>query len=180
MPEIILIAHNIRSTHNIGSIFRTAEGFGVNKIVLSGYSPYPDLSLTGGAPNCVYGEAAEPCDPRLPHIREKLTSQIHKTALGAEALVPFEYYEELETWLDENKQQDQVPVIALEQTENSISLRDYRPPKTFALLLGEEVHGIENRYLDYCDAALEIPMSGQKESFNVSVATGIALYALCA
>ncbi len=74
MPDIILIAHNIRSTHNVGSLFRTAEGFGVNKIILSGYSPYPKVQN----------------DPRLPHIYEKLTDQIHKTALGAEEMVPFE------------------------------------------------------------------------------------------
>ena len=65
MPEIILIAHNIRSTHNVGALFRTAEGFGVSKLIISGYTPYPNLDN----------------DPRLPHISEKLTSQIHKTAL---------------------------------------------------------------------------------------------------
>ncbi|MBC7459376.1 TrmH family RNA methyltransferase, partial [Candidatus Saccharibacteria bacterium] len=74
MSEIIIIAHNIRSTHNIGSIFRTAEGFGVVKIILSGYTAYPLI----------------PNDPRLPHIAEKLNAQIHKTALDAEMLVPFE------------------------------------------------------------------------------------------
>ena len=79
MPEILLILHNIRSTHNVGSIFRTAEGFGVSKIILSGYTPYPTI----------------PNDTRLPHIREKLAAQIHKTALGAEAMVPFEYTEQL-------------------------------------------------------------------------------------
>ena len=71
MPHITLLVHNIRSTHNVGAIFRTAEGFGVTEIVLSGYTPYPRLE-TG--------------DPRLPHIAEKLTAQIHKTALGAEAM----------------------------------------------------------------------------------------------
>ena len=75
MPDIIVIAHNIRSTHNVGSIFRTAEGFGVTKIILSGYTPYPVFSG----------------DTRLPHIAQKLTAQIHKTALGAEDIVPFEY-----------------------------------------------------------------------------------------
>jgi len=77
MAEIIIIAHNIRSTHNVGAIFRTSEGFGVKKIILSGYTPYPKLKI----------------DSRLPHIYEKLTSQIHKTALGAEGMVPFEYLE---------------------------------------------------------------------------------------
>jgi 23S rRNA (guanosine2251-2'-O)-methyltransferase len=80
MPEIIVIAHNIRSTHNIGSIFRTCEGFGVSKIIISGYSPYPKL----------------PNDTRLPHLVEKLTNQIHKSALGAETMVPFEYMENVD------------------------------------------------------------------------------------
>ena len=73
MSEIILILHNIRSTHNVGSIFRTAEGFGVAQIICSGYTPYPRL----------------PDDQRLPHIAEKLTALIHKTAIGAETMVPY-------------------------------------------------------------------------------------------
>lgn len=161
MPEITLLLHNIRSTHNIGSIFRTAEGFGVKRIILSGYTPYPVTKD----------------DRRLPHISEKLTSQIHKTALGAETMVPFLYYEALDQWLDEN---EGLPVFALEQDPHSINLRTATPPEKFALLLGEEVSGIEARYLSRCDGIFEIPMQGQKESFNVSVATGIALYQLSA
>ena len=89
MPEIIVIAHNIRSTHNVGAIFRTCEGFGVQRLILSGYTPYPDLSLQPTPPHCAYHlEETVRADPRLPHIREKITRQIHKTALGAEALVP--------------------------------------------------------------------------------------------
>lgn len=164
MPRhITLLIHNIRSTHNVGAIFRTAEGFGVKRIIITGYTPYPTLAN----------------DTRLPHEREKITAQIHKTALGAEMMVPFEYYESLDTWLRGN--QDSVkpmPVYALEQAPDSTNLRDFVPPERFALLLGEEVHGIESHYLSYCSEILEIPMSGQKESFNVSVATGIALYAL--
>lgn len=158
MPQITLILHNIRSTHNVGAIFRSAEGFGVNNIVLSGYTPYPHIAS----------------DLRLPHIADKLTAQIHKTALGAETMVPFSYYETLDEWLARNT----LPVYALEQAPTSVNLRDFKPADEFALLLGEEVHGIEKKYLDRCDKILEIPMVGQKESFNVSVATGIALYAL--
>ena len=127
MPHITLLVHNIRSTHNVGAIFRTAEGFGVTEIVLSGYTPYPRLE-TG--------------DPRLPHIAEKLTAQIHKTALGAEAMVPFRYIETIERWFEENQRTSQLPVIALEQSERSTMLPDFTPPEEFALLLGEEVHGI--------------------------------------
>ena len=159
MPKITLLLHNIRSTHNVGSIFRTAEGFGVERIVLSGYTPYP--RLTSG-------------DTRLPHIAEKLDRQIHKTALGAEKLVPFEYVENTEQWIDNYRG----PVVALEQTPSSVHLQDFTSPDEFALLLGEEVHGITPDLLEKCDSAVEIPMRGQKESFNVSVACGIALYGL--
>jgi tRNA G18 (ribose-2'-O)-methylase SpoU len=159
MPDIILIAHNIRSTHNVGSIFRTAEGFGVKKIILSGYTPYPTLQS----------------DPRLPHISEKLTAQIHKTALGAEESVPFEYMDLPN--LEELRQLG-YRIVGLEQDERSIDLSQYTPPEKIVLILGEEVHGIEPALLDHCEDILEIPMKGKKESFNVSVATGITLYAL--
>lgn len=159
MPEIIVIAHNIRSTHNIGAIFRTAEGFGVARIILSGYSPYPTIND----------------DSRLPHIYEKLTKQIHKTALGAEEIVPFEYRESLD--LDDFKRHG-YRVVALEQAKNSVLLENYTAPQKIALLIGEEVHGIDPELLTQCDDIIEITMRGQKESFNVSVATGIALYEL--
>jgi len=158
MPKITLILHNIRSTHNVGSIFRTAEGFGVQQIILSGYTPYPKI----------------PNDPRLPHIAEKLTAQIHKTALGAEDLVPFSFVGSLDNWIETSL----LPLIALEQTEDSINLAEFNPPDEFALILGEEVNGIEVKYLEKAALAIEIPMAGQKESFNVSVACGIALYGL--
>lgn len=159
MPRIIVLAHNIRSTHNIGAIFRTAEGFGVEKIILSGYSPYPSV----------------PQDPRLPHIHEKLTNQIHKTALGAEAIVPFAFLPEPPL---QALRKAGYRLVALEQADNSISLPDYTPSERIALLIGEEVHGVETQLLEQCDDIIEIPMHGQKESFNVSVATGIALYSL--
>ena len=159
MPEIIIIAHNIRSTYNIGSIFRTAEGFGVKKIILSGYTPYPKIEN----------------DTRLPHLSEKITNQIHKTALGAELLVPFEYHETLNLGtLDLAGYK----VVALEQAPRSIALREYTPPQKVALLLGEEVHGVPPELLAAVEEIIEIPMHGKKESFNVSVAAGIALYAL--
>lgn len=159
MPEIIVIAHNIRSTHNVGAIFRTAEGFGIHKIILSGYTPYPKIAN----------------DSRLPHISEKLHNQIHKTALGAESIVPFEYHEALD--LSEIKNQG-YRLAGLEQSERSVPLTQYKSPNKVALLIGEEVHGIEAELLATCEDILEIPMVGKKESFNVSVATGIALYQL--
>lgn len=159
MPEIVVIAHNIRSTHNVGAIFRTAEGFGIKKIILSGYTPYPKRAH----------------DTRLPHIAEKLHAQIHKTALGAEEIVPFEYQElpDIEILKSQGYR-----IAGLEQADNSINLSKYKSPEKVALLLGEEVHGIPEEILRHCQDILEIPMVGKKESFNVSVATGIALYHL--
>lgn len=160
MSEIIIIAHNIRSTHNVGALFRTADGFGIKKIIISGYTPYPRLASG---------------DIRLPHIAEKLTKQISKTALGAEATVPFEYQEIPD--LSALKTAGYA-VVALEQAPNSILLNEYEVPKKVALLLGEEVSGVSQELLAACDAIIEIPMKGKKESFNVSVAAGIALYHL--
>lgn len=157
MIEVVIVAHNIRSIHNVGSIFRTADGFGVQKIILSGYTPYPEL----------------PHDTRLPHIREKITNTMHKTALGAEKTVPFEHRDSPP--LDELRHGG-YRIVGLEQDEHSIPLPSYRPPDKVALLLGEEVHGIPPELLVQCEDVVEIPMRGQKESFNVSIAAGIALY----
>ncbi|HEV7952043.1 MAG TPA: TrmH family RNA methyltransferase [Candidatus Saccharimonadales bacterium] len=159
MPEIIVIAHNIRSTHNVGAIFRSSDGFGVSKIILSGYTPYPHI----------------PGDTRLPHIWRKLTDQIHKTALGAEEIIPFEYQELPDI---NSLKASGYTIVGLEQDQRSIMLPDYRSPQKVVLLLGEEVEGITLDMRRYCDDLIEIPMVGKKESFNVSVATGIALYAL--
>ena len=159
MSEIIVIAHNIRSTHNVGAIFRTCEGFGIKKILLTGYTPYPRVAK----------------ETRLPHIVDKLTAQIHKTALGAEELVPFEYRE---TLMIADVKRAGYQIVGLEQDKASIMLPDYKAPAKIALILGEEVNGLTDELRKVCDDLIEIPMSGQKESFNVSVATGIALYGL--
>jgi len=159
MPELILIAHNIRSTHNVGALFRTAEGLGVQKIILSGYTPYPSLSN----------------DTRLPHIHEKLTRQIHKTALGAELIVPYEYAEVAPIQI---LRKEGYRIVGLEQAPESIMIQDYTAPDKLVLLLGEEVDGISAELLAQCDDVIEIPMKGTKESFNVSVAAGIALFEL--
>ncbi len=159
MRDIILLAHNIRSTHNVGAFLRTSDGFGVSKVIFSGYTPYPTLEN----------------DTRLPYFADKLTRQIHKTALGAETMVPFEYSEAPP--LAELKNQGYV-IVGLEQDKRSIMLPDYVVPDKVALLLGNEIDGIYPEYRDQCDALVEIPMRGGKESFNVSVAAGIALYHL--
>lgn len=159
MPEIILVVHNIRSTHNVGAFFRTCDGFGVTKIIFSGYTPYPTLEN----------------DTRLPHFADKLTRQIHKTALGAETVVPFERHEEPPI---EELRASGYRIVGLEQDERSVMLQDYTPTDKIALLLGNEIDGIYPELRAQCDDLIEIPMQGMKESFNVSVATGIALYGL--
>ena len=163
MPKrsIILIAHNIRSTHNVGAIFRSCEGFGVTKLYLTGYSPYP----------------MQKNDDRLPHIIDKLTKQISKTALGAEKQLAFSHHENLSKLLA-SLSADGYEIAGLEQDENSTPLPEFKPPAKLALIIGEEVSGLTPEIRAQCQVLLEIPMFGRKESFNVSVATGIALYGL--
>lgn len=159
VKEIVLILHNIRSTHNVGSLFRTADGIGVKEIILSGYTPYPTIEG----------------DPRLPHISRKITDQIHKTALGAEESVPFVHHDVLNIEL---LKRSGYQLVGLEQDSRSIMLSDFVPRNKIALFLGEEVEGLNDELRSTCDVLVEIPMKGKKESFNVSVAAGIALYSL--
>lgn len=166
--HITLVAHNIRSTHNVGAFFRTCDGLGINKITFSGYTPYPTLED----------------DTRLPHFSDKLTRQIHKTALGAESTVAFERYERLEEVITNLNKTDTI-LIALEQFPTSMNpsecakrLRKDFKNRPIALILGNEIHGVSDTVLSQMDLIMEIPMQGMKESYNVSVATGIALYAL--
>ncbi len=159
MKHIVLIAHDIRSTHNVGSLLRTAEGLAVSKIYFSGYTPYP----------------SQENDSRLPHIHQKLTSQIHKTALGAETLQPWEHTESVTDLILKLKSEGFV-VVALEQSQHSVNLPSYNAPDKVALLLGREVEGISEDLLKLTDITLEVPMLGQKESFNVVQAASMALY----
>jgi 23S rRNA (guanosine2251-2'-O)-methyltransferase len=159
MPTRILIAHNLRSTHNVGSLLRTAEGLGVRTVYLTGYTPYPQ----------------NPYDDRLPHISQKLHRQIHKTALGAEDLVDWQVYKNIDEVFALLSQQD-IPIYAIEQAPGSTALPSFQPPDTLALVVGREVEGIEPEVLAQCDGILEIPMAGRKESFNVVQAAAMTLY----
>lgn len=161
MRKIIVIADNIRSTHNVGSLLRTADGLGVERVLLCGITPYP--------------KQAE--DPRLPHLADKLDRQIEKTALGASRTVQWEYYEQIQDVL-ENLQIHGYTVVALEQADNSVPLNTYQPKEKVALLIGNEVDGIKPETLALVDTILEIPMFGSKESFNVVQAAAMALYHL--
>ena len=159
MRDIILIGHDIRSTHNVGSLLRTAECLGVKKVYLTGYTPYPKLEG----------------DRRLPYIAEKITKQIHKTALGAENSIEWSQSDEISPVLRQLKKAG-YQLIGLEQNPKSTPLPDFSPPTKCALLLGREVEGIDQKLLVYCDEIVEIPQFGKKESLNVVQAAAIALY----
>ena len=165
--ELTLVLDNIRSTYNVGAILRTAEGFGVSRVILSGYTPrVHDNSL-------------------LPHLRDKLDHEIHKTALGAEDMLEIyscgDIFKELENLKNDGWQVivlenniDGVPIYRLNDGDLKSKLGE-----RIVLILGEEVNGINNSLYNLIDLFVEIPMKGQKESFNVSVAAGIAMYGLC-
>jgi 23S rRNA (guanosine2251-2'-O)-methyltransferase len=159
MRQIILIAHDIRSTHNVGALLRTADGLGIKKVYFTGYTPYPKTKN----------------DTRLPHISEKLTRQIHKTALGAETSTQWEYNDNLKQLIYDLQDQHYM-VIGLEQQKDSIKLPDFEAPQKLAILLGREVEGIDANTLKLCDEIVEIPMHGKKESFNVVEAASMAMY----
>lgn len=159
MRDIILIVHNVRSTHNVGSLLRTAEGLGVSKVYLTGYTPYP----------------RQLNDSRLPHIADKLTAQIHKTALDAEEQVSWEQREDVLALIGELQVKDYT-VAAIEQVASATSLPEFTPPQKLALIVGREVEGIEPEVLAACDSVVEIPMFGRKESFNVVQAAAMGLY----
>lgn len=157
--EIIVIAHNIRSIHNVGSLLRTAEGLGVNGVWLTGYTPHPGVAN----------------DQRLPHVVAKLEKQINKTALGAQITVKWQHEKDVMLVIHDLKKQG-FTIAALEQTIEAIPITDFKPPHRMAIILGREVEGIERAVLKMCDIQLEIPMLGRKESFNVVQAAAMALY----
>lgn len=157
--RIILIAHNVRSCHNVGSLLRTAEGLAVERLYLTGYTPYPLADS----------------DTRLPHLARKLNKQISKSALGAEKMVAWEYQPDINPVMKQLAGEG-FSVVALEQTPQSINLPDYSPPAKLALILGREVEGLEPDVLSQVDRCICIPMLGQKESFNVVQAAAMALY----
>jgi 23S rRNA (guanosine2251-2'-O)-methyltransferase len=161
MRDLYVIAHDMRSTYNVGSLFRTAEGLGVKKLFLTGYTPYPP----------------QPNDIRLPHLAEKQGEQINKTALGATELVAWEQYDEIQDVI-KSLGSIGVPIYALEQSHRAVELHTLNAPDQLALLLGTEVTGIPKEMLDKIDNHIYIPMFGKKESFNVVQAAAMTLYHL--
>lgn len=142
---IYIICNNIRSRHNVGAIFRSADAFGISKIYLCGITPRPE--------------------------HERVT----KVSLGAEKTVPWEYKRRA---LDVIKilKKDNFQIIALEKTKTSQLLQTIHLRDKVAIILGNEVDGVSESLLKQADIVAHIPMLGQKESLNVSVAAGIAMY----
>lgn len=153
--DIALVLPNIRSSHNAGSIFRTADATGVTKIVLVGYTPGP------------YDQY------------EKLRPDFGKVSLGAEKTVPYERAETLTEAVEKLKTEGYT-IVGVELDERAIPIFQYKPGASakIALVLGNEVDGLSKEELGLCDTVVEIPMQGMKESLNVSVAAGVALYIL--
>lgn len=149
--EIYLLLHNIRSTHNVGAIFRTADAVGVKKIYVSGYTPTPV--------------------DRFGRVRQ----DISKASLGAEKTVDWESIIDPEDLLKRLKVKKTL-ICAIEQNKNSINYKNIPKKDSTLFILGNEVDGIEKDLLKLSDCIAEIPMCGSKESLNVSVAAGIVLY----
>lgn len=150
-PKIYVVLDNIRSIHNVGSIFRTADCAGISKIYLCGVTPLP-IDRFG-----------------------RKRSDFQKVALGAEDSVPFEYKDETLVALAELKKRG-VQIIAVEQANNSIDYRSFNPTGDVAFVFGAEVPGVSAGVLKKCDKIIEIPMRGKKESLNVSVTVGVILF----
>ncbi|MEP7162463.1 MAG: TrmH family RNA methyltransferase [Candidatus Moraniibacteriota bacterium] len=157
--ELFLILHNIRSAHNVGALFRSADGAGVREIVLTGYTPLP-----------VKGDKL---------VLTPAEKSLEKTALGAEKSMAWKNFETLPLGVEYLREKG-VEIIALEQSDASVDYRKFRIKKSVALIVGNEVEGLLPEELALADAIIDIPMRGAKESLNVSVAGSIALYELAA
>jgi tRNA G18 (ribose-2'-O)-methylase SpoU len=145
---VIVVLDNIRSMHNVGSVFRSADAFLVEAIFLCGYTPQP------------------------PH------RDIHKTALGATETVNWIYFENTVNAIKQLKEKE-YRIFAIEQTEGSISLEKFSEHnQKLAVVFGNEVEGVQNEVLKFCDGCIEIPQLGMKHSLNISVAAGIVLWKL--
>ncbi len=155
--ELYIIAHDIRSAYNVGAIFRTADGIGIDKLYLTGYSPSPHDNKK--------------------ILQTSVQKMIAKTALGAENNLVWEKRDDIFDLLKELKNNN-FEIIALEQDDRSVDYKNYVPQKSVVLILGNEPSGMEKEVIDLCDAVIEIPMRGEKNSLNVAVAFGIAGYEL--
>jgi tRNA G18 (ribose-2'-O)-methylase SpoU len=146
--KILVILENVRSGHNIGAVFRTADAFLIEKIILTGITPTP------------------------PH------PEIQKTALGATETVEWEYHKDTLAYLKGIKQQGYLIVAVEQTDCSKTLPEIKAEPEGWALIFGHEVTGVSPAALDICDLAIEIPQYGTKHSLNISVAAGIVLYTL--
>lgn len=146
IPLIVVLDH-IRSLNNVGSVFRTSDAFRVEAVYLCGITACP--------PN----------------------PEIHKTALGAEDTVDWMYFENTLDAVD-NLRENEYIICAVEQAEGSIMLDKLQldPLKKYAVIMGNEVKGVQQSVIDVCDQCIEIPQYGTKHSLNVSVTTGIIIW----
>lgn len=149
--ERAVLLHNIRSSHNVGSIFRTADGSGVSKIYLTGYTPTPVDRF--GRPQ----------------------KDIAKTALGAETAMPWEYAKNPARIIQLLRKQKWA-IVGVEQDTRAVDYRAFKIRQPTVFIFGNEVQGLSKALRDQCDALIEIPMHGEKESLNVSVAAGVILF----
>jgi len=149
MKKFVVICDNIRSLHNVGSVFRTSDGAGIDKIYLCGITGHPNVP--------------------------KAERKISKVALGAQKTMEWEYVSQAWRLVDKLKKNGW-QIVSLEQTSKSISYTKFKPKFPLALIIGSESKGVKKSLLNRSDRIIDIPMRGQKESLNVSVAFGIAAY----
>ena len=154
-----IILDNIRSAHNVGSIFRSSDGAGVEKIYLVGPTPTPVDRFGRSQPEIV------------------------KTSLGASESIPWEHVgsadsESVEEALSliASLKKDGFAIVVVEQAPDSISLYDFEVPQKVVYVMGAEVEGVHQEIIEVADVVVEIPMAGMKESLNVSVTAGIVLF----
>ncbi len=147
----ILILENIRSAQNVGALFRTADAAGISKIYIVGYTP-------------------DPVD-RFDRPR----SDIAKAALGAEKTIAWEHIKTISPVLKKLSKEG-FQIIAIEQSKDSVDYKKIKATEKVAFILGNEVEGVSKTALKLSTTIAEIPMKGEKESLNVSVAGGIALF----
>lgn len=149
--KMVVVVDNVRSAHNVGSLFRTCDGAGVAKLYLCGYTPAPVDRFGRPQP------------------------EIEKTSLGAEKTLDWEVVDATEECIDRLKEEG-FTIVAVEQHARAATYFEWRPPGPTAFIFGNEVEGVQKAAIDAADEVIEIPMYGAKESLNVAVAAGVILF----
>lgn len=157
--DVVVVLDNLRSAVNVGSILRTAAGFGLNKVYMCGITAHPKTKN----------------DTRLPHIIEKAEKMILKTSLGGLDQVGWDYFSDTKVAIEKLKA-DGYQVIAVEQDQKSKGIAEFKfDAEKYALVLGNEVEGVSPEVIGLADDVVEIPMLGDKNSHNVTVASAVIL-----